>query len=76
MARTARKAYASIKAWREATNTKQDALAKRVGISATHLANVEVGSRTCSLDVAKKLARITNVPIELIGETAQSSAGN
>lgn len=70
MPRTLRRPYASLKAWRDATGTKQDALAKRVGISQQHLANIECGTRTCSLDVAKKLSKLTNVPIELIGEVS------
>jgi DNA-binding XRE family transcriptional regulator len=75
MPRTLRRPYASIKAWRDATGTKQEALAKRIGISQQHLANIECGTRTCSLEVAKKLSKLTNVPIESIGDISDSVGG-
>lgn len=66
MAKSARRAFASIKDWREATNTKQEDLARQIGISATHLANIERRTRGCSAGLALKLSKVTNVPIELI----------
>lgn len=66
MAKSARRAYASIKAWREANNVKQEDLARKIGISATHLANIERRTRGASAGLALKLSRHTNVPIELI----------
>lgn len=66
MSRVVRRAYASIVAWREATNTKQEDLARMVGISPTHLANIERGTRGCSAGVLMKLSQRTNVAPELI----------
>lgn len=66
MARTVKRAYPSIRAWRHATGTRQADLAKRVGVTASHLANIELKTRACSMKVALALSRITNVPVELI----------
>lgn len=49
-----------------ATGTNQKKLAALIGIDQSHLSNVLSKSRRCSLDVALKLSRITNVPIEII----------
>lgn len=76
MARTARRAYTSLRAWRTATNTKQETLARKAGISQQHLANVEVGARSCSLAVAIRLSQITNVPVELIGAVRATSVAS
>lgn len=73
MPRLLKRPYASIKAWREATGTKQEALAKRIGISQQHLANIECGTRTCSLQVARKLSKATNVPLDLIGVVSETT---
>ena len=75
MAKSARRAYTSIKDWREATNTKQEELARRIGISATHLANIERRTRGASAGLAVKLSKITNVPIELILTDDQLTSG-
>lgn len=74
MARILRRPYASLRAWREATGTKQEDLARRAGISPTHLANIEGKTRGCSLEVAMRLSRLTNVPVELIASDDQLSA--
>lgn len=74
MGRTIRRAYVSLRAWRDATGTKQEDLARMAGISQQHLANIELKTRSCSLEVAMRLSRITNVPIEAIASEAQLSA--
>lgn len=52
----------------DATGTNQTELARLVGIDQSHLCNILRKSRRCSLPVALKLARVTNVPIETIAE--------
>lgn len=51
-----------------ATGTNQRALARLVGCKQSHLSNVLSKSRRCSLQLALKLMRVTNVPIESIAE--------
>lgn len=51
-----------------ATGTNQQQLAKLVGCSEPHLSNILSKSRRCSLYLALKLQRITNVAIENIVE--------
>lgn len=65
------RAYTSIRDWREATGTKQEDLARRAGISVTHLANIELKTRGASLGVALRLSKLTTVPLELIAAPAQ-----
>ena len=58
--------YPSIQAWMVATGTNQQQLAKLAGCSEPHLSNVLSKSRRCSLYLALRLSRITNVAIEHI----------
>lgn len=60
--------YRSIQEWMAATGTNQQQLAKEIGISEPHLSNILSKSRRCSLYVALKLSKHTNVPIETIAE--------
>lgn len=61
-----RRPYPTLQAWMDATGTNQAELAKLAGIQQPHMCNILRKSRRCSLFVALKLARITNVPIENI----------
>jgi antitoxin component HigA of HigAB toxin-antitoxin module len=63
-----RRAYPTVQAWMEATGTNQAQLAKLIGISEPHLSNVLSKSRRCSLYVALKITKLTNVPIESLVE--------
>lgn len=72
MAKKPRRAYRTVQDWMVATGTNQARLAKLVGCSEPHLSNILSKSRRCSLDVALKLSRITNVPIETIAEWPSS----
>lgn len=63
-----RPAYKSVRAWQEATGTNNVRLAKALGCTESHLSNVLSKSRRCSLALALKLSKITNVPIETIAE--------
>lgn len=68
MAKRFRRAYPTVQAWMEATGTNQSELAKQLGISEPHLSNILSKSRRCSLYVALKITKVTNVPIESIVE--------
>lgn len=61
-----RRAYATMQDWMMATGTNQQELAKIAGIHQSHLSNILSRSRRCSLYLAIKLSKITNVPIETI----------
>jgi plasmid maintenance system antidote protein VapI len=50
----------------DATGTNNQRLARRLGVAESHLSNVLRKSRRCSLYLALKLSKITNVPIESI----------
>lgn len=63
-----RRPYPSIQAWLDATGTNQQELARRVGITQGHLSNILRKSRRCSLYLALRLSRETNVPVELIAD--------
>lgn len=62
------RAYPTVQAWMVATGTNQAELARRLGISEPHLSNILSKSRRCSLYVALKISKLTNVPIESIVE--------
>ena len=61
-----RRAYPTVHAWMEATGHSQYELAQQLGICDSHLSNILSKTRKPSLDVALKLSRMTNVPIESI----------
>lgn len=71
MHRRTKRAYPTIEAWRNGTGTSQGDLAKLLGISQSHLCNIERGNRKASLDLALRIAKLTNVPIETIAESAR-----
>jgi antitoxin component HigA of HigAB toxin-antitoxin module len=60
--------YRTVQEWMAATGTNQSQLARLVGCKQAHLSNVLSKSRRCSLALALKLMRVTNVPIEVIAE--------
>lgn len=64
--RRTRRPYRDIQSWMDATGTNQQTLAKRLQISQSHLCNVMRGNRKASLDLASRLAELTNVPMETI----------
>lgn len=68
MSKKSRRAFATVQAWMEATGTNQKVLAKQLGISEPHLSNILSKSRRCSLYVALKISKHTNVPIESLVE--------
>jgi plasmid maintenance system antidote protein VapI len=63
-----RRAYANVHDWMAATGTNQKELARRLAISEPHLSNILSKSRRCSLYVALKISKETNVPIESLVE--------
>lgn len=67
MPKLPRRPYATIQAFLDGTGTKQYELAAKVGIQKAHMSNVLRKKRNCSLALAKRLSKITNVPIEAIG---------
>jgi putative transcriptional regulator len=42
----------------------QEQMARRVGVSYSHWRQIETGGRTPSLELATRIARIFNVPVE------------
>ena len=69
--RRTKRAFPSVEAWQDATGTDQQTLAKLVGISRSHLCNILGGKRRASLDVTLRLAKTTNVPIEVVAGIAR-----
>lgn len=67
--RRPQRAFASVEAWMEATGTNQKQLAKLLHMSQPHLCNILKGHRKPSLDLAFAIARLTNVPVEVIDRT-------
>ena len=68
MPKRIRRAYPTVQAWMEATGTNQQELARQLGISDSHLSNILSKSRRCSLFLALKISKYTNVPIEALVE--------
>lgn len=62
--------FPTLLAFFEKTGIRQSDIAANIGISESHLSNIVSGKRTPSLDVAKKLSRETNVPVEAFGSDA------
>jgi transcriptional regulator with XRE-family HTH domain len=48
-----------LRVWRKGKRLTLDALGKRVGVSASHLSEVERGKNALSLELAAKLSRET-----------------
>jgi transcriptional regulator with XRE-family HTH domain len=69
--RRTKRAFPTVQAWQDAHNVSQLELAKLLGISQSHLCNVLRGNRRASLNLALQIAKLTNVPIETIAETAR-----
>ncbi len=67
----AKRPFATIPAWMDATGTSQRELAKSLSISQSHLCNVMRGNRKASLDLALRIAELTNVPVEIIAKLAR-----
>lgn len=63
-----RRAFPTVQAWMDATGTNNRRLAGLLGITESHLSNVLRKSRKCSLYLALKISKLTNVPIETICE--------
>jgi len=55
-----------IRAWRENKNIKMNALAKKVGISAAYLSQIENGKRNPTIDTLKAIAIELNIEIEML----------
>lgn len=64
--RRTKRAYPTVQAWMDATGTSQPELAKALGISQSHLCNIIRGNRRASLNLALRIAHLTNVPVETI----------
>lgn len=62
------RAYASLQDWMERTGTNTTELARRAGMTKSHLSMILKGSRRCSLEKALLLSKITGVPVEKLKE--------
>ena len=69
--RRIKRPFSTVQDWMRATGTSQQELAKVLGISQSHLCNILRGNRKPSLDLAFSIARLTNVPVENIDQTAE-----
>ncbi len=56
----------SLRDYLESGAETQEELAARLGISQAHVSRIAAGA-SCSLDLAKAVARLTGVPLESIG---------
>lgn len=66
----------ALRRWRRSKGVTLGALAKRVGVTASHLSEVETGKNSVSLELAAKLSRETQddsgvpeVPLEQFVQT-------
>ncbi|MDH4318333.1 MAG: helix-turn-helix transcriptional regulator [Desulfobulbaceae bacterium] len=55
-----------IRAWREYRQMKMNELAKRIGISAAYLSQIENGKRNPTVDTLKAVARELNIEVEML----------
>jgi transcriptional regulator with XRE-family HTH domain len=62
--------FSSLRAFFDQAGALQVDVAKDAGISESHLSNIVNGRRTPGYDLAVRLSRLTNVPVESIGTHA------
>ncbi|MFH1077604.1 MAG: helix-turn-helix transcriptional regulator [Pseudomonadota bacterium] len=55
-----------IRAWREHKKIKMNELAKKVGISAAYLSQIENGKRNPTIDSLKAIANELNIEVEML----------
>jgi DNA-binding XRE family transcriptional regulator len=55
-----------IRAWREHKKIKMNELAKKVGISAAYLSQIEKGKRNPTIDTLKAIARELDIEVEML----------
>lgn len=53
-----------MRAWRDAHKITLARLAGTVGVTASHLSEIETGKNAPSLDLAVRLSRATGVPVD------------
>lgn len=66
--RTPKGPYPTILAWRDALDLSQKDAAKVLGISQSHLCNIEKGVRLAGRRLAKRISATANVPLETLLE--------
>lgn len=71
--RRTQRAFASVEAWMRATGTSQGDTAKLLQMSQSHLCNILRGNRKPSLDLAARISRTLNVPMDAIDQTSRSA---
>ncbi len=59
-----RRAYPNLKMFLRKSGTTQSALAKRIGVEASHVSKIVSGARLPSGPLAMKIAREANIPLE------------
>ncbi len=64
MATHRRYAYPDLKTFLRKTGTTQHALAKRIGVEASHVSKILSGRRLPSGPVAIKIVRMAKIPLE------------
>jgi transcriptional regulator with XRE-family HTH domain len=55
-----------ILAWREHKKIKMNELAKKVGISAAYLSQIEKGKRNPTIDTLKTIAKELDIEVEIL----------
>jgi DNA-binding Xre family transcriptional regulator len=55
-----------IRAWREHKKIKMNELAKKVGISAAYLSQIEKGKRNPTIDTLKAIAKELDIEVEIL----------
>jgi len=65
-ARTTRRAYPNLSAWRQAHGLSQREAAKILGISQTYYSRLERGTQAARPTIAKQILAAVNVPLETL----------
>ncbi len=65
-----RRAYPNLRMYLVKTGTTQAALAKRLGVEPSHVSHIVSGRRFPSGQLAKKIVREANIPMESLFEHA------
>lgn len=60
---TSKSGREALRAWREGRHWTQVRLAEAVGVARSTIAQIELGDRTPSFGLAKRLAGLTGIPL-------------
>jgi transcriptional regulator with XRE-family HTH domain len=64
----------ALRSWRQEHSITLAELAKAVGVTASHLSEIERGLNSCSLNLASRLSQKTGLPMEaFVARTAEAA---